>query len=103
MSKQTNTPKDNLRKDFSIKPFYTTSELRSIIKYKTNHGTKNFLLRLNVPCKIIGKNHYWFLSDIQTFSPTLFASICESSNMNNIIAKQPAFEVDDEFYTANQF
>jgi hypothetical protein len=103
MSKQKNPVENNLRKNFPIKPFYTTSELKCIVGYNTNRGTISFLKKLNIPYKLLGRNHYWFLSDIQTHSPELFSSICECANLTSLIQTQPIMEVDEDFYSTQQF
>jgi hypothetical protein len=100
MSKQKNPQKENLKKTV-IKPFYTTTELRIIIGYKSNHGTRYFLSNLGISYKVIGKNHYYFLSNIQEQCPELYLSICEASNLNEL--KQNSLTVDDNFYNSNQF
>ncbi len=89
---------------FPIKPFYTTSDLKVLIKYKTNDGCRNFLNRLNIPKKLLGKTYYYFLSDIQTYCPELFASICEAANLTNLmIQPDVSFETDEEQYSVQQF
>jgi len=104
MTKQKNPTVKKVREKMEIKPFYTTNELRIMIGYKTNHGARAFLQKLNIPCHVVGKWTYiWFLSDIQNHSPELFASLCEAANLKELISKQEIEVEDPEQYTSNQF
>lgn len=103
MPKQKN-PKKN-PKNFPIKPFYTTNELRDLFGYKTNASARHFMMKLNVPVAIVGRHHYYYLSDIQTFAPALYSSICEASSLWQL-KKEIDIDYNDENdkgYSAKQF
>lgn len=101
--KQTKPQEVTLRQEFAIKPFYTTTEIRNLIGYNGNQVTKAFLIRMNIPCNSAGgKKDIWYLSDIQTYSPDFFNSLCEASSLNSLVNKKPKILFDDEDYTSSQ-
>lgn len=104
MTKQKNKFEDRVRQNFAIKPFYTSDELRRLIGYKTNHAARAFLQKLNIPCHVVGRKYIWYLSDIQTYCPELFSSLCEAANLKSLLAEQPVLDtVDEEVFSQNQF
>ena len=104
MSKKQSSPTEKkARNNFMIKPFYTTQELKQLIGYRTSKGTKAVLLQLKIPCNNIGKKDIWYLSDIQTYNPEFFSSLCEAANLQGIIKTTSDSVSDDEIYTSSQF
>ena len=89
--------------NFSIKPIYSTTQLRILFGFKKSEQAKKFLLKLNIPFYNTNKKDYWMLSDIKTHCPSLFDSILESVGLNQMIAQKPQMDVDDDFYTSLNF
>ena len=95
--------KSKKKDKFVIRPFYTTEQLRKIIKYKTNQGTQGLLAGLNIPCYLIGRKRIYFLSDIQTYCAALYTSILEAANLNSILDNEelniePENEIETDEY-----
>lgn len=80
--------------NMSVKPFYTSAQLAKYIGYKSTHGTRSFMKRLGVPVHLVGFKYIYYLSDMQIYSPELFASILESRQINKQILDREEDEQD---------
>lgn len=63
-------------------------------------GARKFMNRLGVPTNYVGNKCIYYLSDLQTYAPELYASILEANNLNQLIKRQ---EKDDVIATPQQF
>lgn len=100
MKNKQNKPTESKAREFGIiYPFYTTEEIRRLIGYKSQYGARSFLIKLGIPFHMIGKKYIYYLSDIQTQAPELFASILEANNLNALISRP----IDEETFITEQF
>ena len=73
-----------MKKPQQIKVFYTVPELARLIGY-SSQGARKFLFKLNLPITLVGNRYIVYLTDLQSYCPTLYNSIMEAQNLNALI------------------
>jgi len=73
-----------MKKQQQIKVFYTVPELARLIGY-SSQGARKFLFKLNLPITLVGNRYIVYLTDLQSYCPTLYNSIMEAQNLNSMI------------------
>lgn len=95
-----NTKKPENNKPF-ITPFLTITKLSKIFGM-TRLGTRNLLMRMNLPYHYVGNKIIFYLSDIQTHQPELFSSILEANQLNKMIQDNAKDELNDNDFNSKE-
>ncbi len=92
--------KNNVR---HIKPFYVVADFSEMFEM-SRLGTRKMLYRIQLPFVYVGRRMIFYLSDIRTHSPALFASILEANQLNELIHQESQEDLgDQEEFTKGQF
>lgn len=95
--------KPKIRNVRHIKPFYVVSDFSEMFEM-SRLGTRKMLYRINLPFVYVGRRMIFYLSDIRTHSPALFASILEANQLNELIQLETKEDLSDqEAFSKGQF
>jgi len=83
-----------------IRAFYSIPELARMINY-SSQGARKLFFKMNIPITLLGSRYIIFLTDLQSFAPSLYNSILEAQNLNSMIS--PKVERDNEAAIKEQF
>ena len=95
----TNKQEKNIKIKKMVYPFYTITQLSNIFGM-TRLGTRNLLMRMNLPYHYIGNKIIFYLSDIQTHQPELFSSILEANQLNKMLQDRSQEDLQDNDFTS---